>query len=239
MNTNTNDTDFPSNEEFDAYVRGELSAADAERVKKAIAENPELERLLMDPFPTEEEAGTLTDEEFEPRWAELQRRLALRRRVVPINRFYRTALPIAAALVVTFAALFVQAQVRARRLASELAAPKLAWEEQVLLPDGQRGPQSIATVTAQGDSYLLVATLIHVPEFQDYRLELVDIATPSPRSLWKSGIVRHHNNDSFAILVPRSFLGAGKYQIVLTGVSGAREERLATYSLRVPRHQDI
>src|SRR5947199_81487 len=44
------------------------------------------------------------------------------------------------------------------------------------------------------------------------------------------------SNDAFSIIVPRHFLASpGTYQVVLYGVRGGGEERLATYSFGVPR----
>jgi hypothetical protein len=43
------------------------------------------------------------------------------------------------------------------------------------------------------------------------------------------------SNDTFAVMVPSSFLEPGRYQVVLYGVADGHDERLASYTLRVSR----
>jgi hypothetical protein len=56
----------------------------------------------------------------------------------------------------------------------------------------------------------------------------------SGRSLWNSAALEPPDDNAVAILVPRRLLKPGTYQIVAYGVTGASEERLASYSVRVP-----
>ncbi len=142
----------------------------------------------------------------------------------------------AAALVLAFGGLLWQMR-STSRLAKELGEPRVASEEQLLLPDGRRGSgDGMATLSAEGDSYLLVIPLIGGAQFAHDRLQIVDLDTNPQRTLWSSPPLQPRANDTFAILVPRAFLRPGRYQVVLFGVDGAREERLAGYSLRVPAH---
>ncbi|HEX2122606.1 MAG TPA: hypothetical protein VHL59_13280, partial [Thermoanaerobaculia bacterium] len=85
---------------------------------------------------------------------------------------------------------------------------------------------------AQGESVLLVIPLNVQRDFDRYRLELVNAA--SGRSLWNSTAPQPRDDGSFAIVVPHRLLKPGTYQVVAYGISGAGEERLASYSLRVP-----
>jgi len=119
------------------------------------------------------------------------------------------------------------------RLRQEALAPRVASDAQLLLPDGQRGAtDAFPIVTARGDSYLLMTSLINPPAFPAYRLELVE-AGATPRTLWSSAALQRPANDTFQISVPRAFLPPGKYQVIVYGISGDRQERLASYSLRV------
>ena len=228
----------PTAEEMLAYSRGELGTEDAQRVRAHLVANPDLARALMQPFPTDDaqpgDRDYLSEEELTKRWQSLQKQVHSKGRVLQFPAAW-TAL--AAALALVFAGLYWQAESKARRLENELTQPRVAFDEQVLLPDGARGgSETAALLTAQGESVLLVVPLINQPQFGDYRLDIVNgTAAGTNEMLWRSGSLHRRSDDSFAILVPRAFLKPGKYQLVLYGIrdAGAPQE-LATYTLRVP-----
>ena len=220
----------PTAEEMLAYSRGELSAEEEARVRERLVCYPELVRTLTEPFPAEgAEPGDpdyLSDEDFAKHWASLQSR---RTRKPPVNRrvqFWRGVAALAAAIIAVLGVSLWRARER-------LSQPTLLWEEQVLFPDGRRGPSGQpATLTAEGDSILLVVPVLGEREFQRYRLEIVSAV--SDRTLWSSTAPHPGESRSFVIVVPRRFLKPGTLRVVVHGVAGASEERLAMYSLRVP-----
>jgi hypothetical protein len=118
-----------------------------------------------------------------------------------------------------------------------LAEPRVVGEEQSLAPDGRRGIDEVSTkLSTYGDAYLVGASLIGPEAYPHYRAELLAIDADPPRLLWSGNDLQRGANDTFTILIPHEFLAAGsKYQLVLFGVDGARKERLASYTLRVPR----
>ena len=130
---------------------------------------------------------------------------------------------IAATLAVVFGALFWNAR-------SELTKPRLIADEQVLLPDGRRGgdDDGFVKLTADGDSFLLAASLINEPAFDNYRIEILDPSANPPTIVWSSKPAPRLPDDSVTILVSRTFFRPGKYKLVLYGVNGTREERLST-----------
>ena len=80
------------------------------------------------------------------------------------------------------------------------------------------------------DAFQLTVPMINPPaEFTAFRLELVD----GSKTSWTSPALARPGDDTFRIVVPRAFLAPGKYQVVVYGVNDARQERLASYSLRV------
>jgi hypothetical protein len=221
----------PTVEEMLAYRRGELSAPHEARVRELLVRFPELLRALATPLPDEPapgDADSLSVDEIDRRWASLQKRLGTSGEG-RLLQFWRAAGAIAAALAVVFGALFWHER-------SELNKPRAVWDQQDLVPDGgQRGiGDELVTLRAQGDSFLLSALLTNVPPADAYRLEIFDAAANPPRSLWSSDPLPLHPNDTFAILVRRDFLPPGRYRIVVYGVSGARQEPVGSYSLRVP-----
>jgi len=214
----------PTDEELFAFMRGELSPADEARVRELLIAYPELARAMAEPFPGEDEAE-LSEIEMAVHWNALQKRIhgdATQRRT---RAWQWTSAALAAALVVAFVGLV--------RFRQESLAPRVASDAQLLLPDGQRGAgDPFPPLTAQGDSFVLMASLINPPPFPAYQLEIVDAGASN--IVWTSAALQRPANDTFQIVVPRSFLAAGKYRIIVYGVNGARQERLASYSLRVP-----
>jgi hypothetical protein len=199
----------PAFEEVLAYTRGELSSEDEQRVRELLVCYPELARTLTEPFAgqEEEEGGR-------------------------ILRFRHVWTAIAAALAIVFAGLYWQADSKARRLSHELAVPHVVSSEQLLLPDGRRGRETATTISTEGDSYLLVVTLINEARYPRYRLEIAD---GNARSIWSQAGLVPRDNDTFAIIVPRSFLPPGGYQVVLYGSGNKGQEQVATFSVRVPK----
>ena len=222
----------PAAEEMLAYTRGELPAEEAARIRERLIAYPDLVRTLTAQFPEAAEAGDpdyLSNDEFAGRWAALQKR-----RQRPdggrVLQFWRAFGAIAATLAMVFGAMLWHAQM-------ELRKPRAVWQQEELLPDGQRGLGDKSNELAStGESYLLVPALVDDRPFERYRAEIVDAGNPQ-RSLWHSDVVRRSANDSLVILVGREFLKPGKYKLLLYGINGERQEPLSTYTIRVPEHR--
>ena len=230
----------PTADEVLAYTRGELSPEEEASVRERLLCHPDLMRTLTAPFPAEgakrEDPDYLTDAEYEFHWAAMRRKM--QKSAPPVLatapgrmlHVWRFAAAIAAAIAVVLGASLWQANLK-------LAEPRIVSEQQVLFPDGRRGPgHEPVALSAQGDSVLLVIPLIEQSEYERYRLELVDAA--SRKSAWKSEPLPLHDDETFTLLVSRRFLDPGTYEVVVSGITGATEEKVATYSLRVsPPHR--
>ncbi len=222
----------PAAEEVLAYFEGRLSGEDESRVQELLVARPEMVRAALAPFPTDDaqpgDPDFLPPEELDRRWESLRQRVhgSSGARVL---RFVSAFAAIAASIAVVLGVMLWQSQSSAR-------LPRVILNEQVLLPDGQRGlsPELPVSLTAESDSYLLVVPVLHAADFNDYRLELVSSASTASRPLWRSTTLSRPPNDTLAIVVPRAFLPGGRYQVVLYGLSGGRDERLASYTVSVP-----
>jgi len=224
----------PTAEELLAYSRGELSHEDEERIAGLLACYPELARGIAEPIPAAGanpgEAGYVSDAELAERWTMIRDQLPQRTSSEPRGRvlqFWRIASGIAAALAVAFGAMLWQAR-------SALGEPRVAGEQQMLLPDRTRGAETETppTVSTHDDTYVIVTPVTTEQPFAQYRVEIVD---ESSRSLWKSAPLAAPANGNVAIVVPRTFLEPGRYRVVLSGVAATGEEKLETYSMRVAR----
>lgn len=227
----------PAADEVLAYTRGELSPEEAASVRERLLSHPDLMRTLTEPFPAEgakrDDPDYLTDAEYEFHWAALQQKMhkpptarVIANTPARVLSFWRFAAAIAATLVVVLGASLWQAS-------RKLAEPRIVSEQQVLFPDGKRGGgQQAALLSAHGDSVLLVIPLIGQSEYQNYRLTLVDAA--SRKQTWKSEPLTLRDDETFTVLVSRRFFDPGTYEVVVSGITGATEETVATYSLRVP-----
>ena len=221
----------PTVEEMLAYRRGELGAEEEARVRERLVAYPELARAVAQPFPPDDavagDADYLTPELLNRRWKALQQRIhAAPGESGRILRFWQISAAVAATLALSFGVLLWKAR-------SELGQPRVAWEEVTLMPDGKRGAaEKLVPVEPNAESLLLEFTLYHQGTFAGYRLDILD--STDSRSLWSSAVTRQ-DNGNFAILVPRSFLRPGTYEIILYGVEGREIKPLSTYSLYVPR----
>lgn len=223
----------PTVEEMLAYRRGELNAEEEARVRERLVAFPELARAVAQPFPPDDaiagDADYVPPDMLNRRWKALQQRIhgAPRRESGRMLRFWQMSTAVAATLALSFGVLLWKAR-------SELGQPRVAWEEVTLLPNGSRGPaDTLVTVEPNAESILLELSLFHEGRFAGYRLDIVD--PTARRSLWSSAVTRR-DNGNFAILVPRTFLRPGTYDIVLYGVEGRMIKPLTTYSMYVPRH---
>jgi len=211
-------------EQIEAYMRDELpEGEEKERVRATLVAHPELARAVaLWPHADDE----LSDDDVDRQWTSMRKEIGLpdtkndRRRVLPFRSAFSA---IAATLAIVFGGLFLHAQWR-------LTRPTVAWDETLLYPDGRRGgADTPVTLTPAGNSFFVVVPLIGQAPFSEYRLEIID----GGRSLWRSSALRRSADDSFAMLVPRSFLKPGSYQVVLYGEDGSHEVKLATYSVSV------
>lgn len=218
----------PTAEEMLAYTNGELAEEDEARIRKLLVAYPELARTLTHAMPGED--GGLSPAMVSAQWNALQRRLqkAPEGRVL---QFWRISAAMAAMLALVFGAFLWRAHMR-------MSEPRVvAWQDggQMLFPDRTRGGGSSVVVPAQGDPLLLIVPMFNQPQFASYRLEIVNMDAHPPRALWSTEPQQRPDNDTFALIVPRAFLESGRYQVVLYGRGNEREERLETYSMRVPQ----
>jgi hypothetical protein len=228
----------PTAEEMLAYSRGELSGEKAGHVRAWLACNPDLVRALMEPFPAGDakpgDADFLSSEELAKQWAILQRSIGSSTETsARVYQFPSRWTALAAALALVFAGLYWQAESKARRLTREMHEPQ-AIESQLLLPDGRRGAEQATMLTAQGEHIVLDVALFDSTRFETYQVEMRDANADPAKASWRSGAIRAAGDETLSIDVSRAYLKPGKYQLVVFGLDGAREQRLDTYTLRVP-----
>jgi hypothetical protein len=218
--------DPPSAEQLLAYTRGELPEEQEERVRDLLVCHPALARTVAVPFPLEDETELLSDEELAKQWVMLQRRLhrtRIRGRRGGVVQFPQALTALAAAVALVFAGLYWQAQSHVQ----QLGGPQVVTDEHLLRPDvPSRGGDPPLALTEVGESLLLVVPV--VPEAT--RVEIVERTPGGERSLWTSNAVPRADQ-TFAIVVPRGFLAAGEYGVVVY----AGEARVGRYSVRVAR----
>jgi hypothetical protein len=224
----------PSAEETLKYVQGELSEADTTRVRELLVAHPDMLRAATMPFPPDAVPGSdgfLSEYETARQWKSFRRSMGTASPDRSLN-VWRAAAALAAALAITLGGLLWQSAENARRLTRQLTEPRVAGY-QLLLPDGQRGPGGASTLTPVGDSYLVATPILGAVPFDQYRLEIVDLA--SNRSVWRRDGLPRPDSDTFAILIPRQTFHPGMFQIVLYGVNGKLAEKVATYTVTVPK----
>jgi hypothetical protein len=219
----------PTAEELLAYERGELRENDADRVRESLIAWPELAAAFAAPLPDDDakpgDADDFGAEVVDRQWAAFSSRMP--RRNGHVLQFWRGVSAIAATVAIVFGAMLWQQ--RAERL-----RPRVLPEPQILMPDGSRGGGEEGTrLTATGDTYLLVVSLIGSTDYEAYR---VDIENPATHKVsWSSEPLHRGTRDTFNLEVPSRFLPPGTSRVVLYGLRGNAAEQAATYTVDVRR----
>jgi hypothetical protein len=226
----------PSAEDVVAFARGELTGAQAERVRTLLVYYPE----LLAPLP---EAGdeVLTDLEVARDWEKLQARIAATNApVIPLPLRQRPEVArivaIAASVVLLFVApLLVKSRIDVARLTRELSAPHALGERHQLLPMAEpRGtPQDAYELPPDEREYRIAPALLGDTTYSRYRVELVDVE--SGRTIWKGEDLRVAPGAELEISIPRAFVDPGVYRLDVYGRNGKAPRQLGQYLLRVPK----
>ncbi|HEV7238575.1 MAG TPA: hypothetical protein VGQ36_04980 [Thermoanaerobaculia bacterium] len=214
----------PTAEEMLAYSRGELSPQEEARVRALLVAYPELAHTLTAPFPAEGD-DSLSGEDVSKRWKSFQSQIhGKEARGGKLLQFWRASTALAAGLALVFGGLLWRETSR---------GPRVLPEAQQLFADGQRGGEGGAvTLTGTDDVFVLVVPLYNPGTFGQFRLEIAGVE-PGARPLWRGEVQPRRADDTFRIEIPRAYLDAGRYRVVLYGIDGAREQRLETYTIRV------
>ena len=222
----------PTAEELVAYRRGELSPEEEERIRELLVAYPELARSVAEPFPNEgAEPGDpdyLGDDEFAEHWVSLEKRVRPSTNRGNLLSFWRASAAVAAAVALVLGGLLWRAR-------GELQEPR-ATEALLIEPSsGQRGIGGpSATLTPGGDVTVLLLQTQQQVTFDQFRVEILD-RNSAPRSLWRSAPLQRGEDEMIVVVIPSRYFEPGEYQLVLYGVSGREEEKLADYRLTVPR----
>src|SRR4051794_16785158 len=218
----------PTAEEVLAYTRGELAPEEEARIRERLIAYPDLVRTLTMPFPEGAEPGHpdyLSDHEFARHWKALQKR---RQRSNRGLQFWRSFSVIAATVAVALGAMLWRAE-------TELKKPQAVWEQQELYSDSRRGVEGEPNkLTPNGESYLLVPGLGSDLGADKLRVDILDMAVNPPRTVWSSNAISRTSNGSLVIVLRRDSLKPGAYKLVVYGITGARQDELSTFTLRVP-----
>lgn len=242
----------PTDEELLAHSRGELPEAASARVREHLVLHPELIRPLLEPIPElyRGELGDpdyLSDEQMEEDWARLAASLPAPVRtaavasvggtVVPFRRtlpLWRSSALAAALIACVLGGLYLRTLGELRRQ----EAPRLP-ERRVLMPDGERGsrgaqPPIPVPLPSGAPELLLVPSLFDVPRYPSYRVDIVDLQDPQhEKVVWSRTDAPRTDEDTFEVLVPRTFLSPGEYRVDVYGLAGRRWEPLASYTVEI------
>ena len=219
--------DPPTFGEVSAYVRGELSAKEEERVRELLACYPELARAIAEPFPAEDSAADrelMSDEELAAGWAALEKRIDGAK--VGVLRFPYGWISLAASLMLVFAGLYWGVTERMNR--PQIVSATFAELRSSATRGGGRMPLPLVANRGQ---YQIAVPVLTGTDFTSFRIRIVDMQGDR---LWQSEVVERPDR-SIAVKIPTKFLDPGVYDIELIGVDGVgREEELVSYAVEVP-----
>ncbi|HYI11488.1 MAG TPA: hypothetical protein VEK57_20700 [Thermoanaerobaculia bacterium] len=227
----------PTDDEILAYMGGELSPEEEARVRALLVCYPELARVVAAPFPADDpkpgEPGYLSPSDVNRSWQSFRKRIG---RDEPQGPRWLQFRPMWGAFAAAVLAVVVGALLWNARSGVRQPVNAVAWEEQELILGGARGAgDEFVPLTVRGEKVALKLPLIRQPEFAGYRLELLDVSGPEPRLVYDTTTVRMTEDVAVLAIVDwKDLTPGGRYQFVLYGVDGGREQQLGTYSFRVP-----
>lgn len=224
--------DHPSPEDLVAYRQGRLEPAEAENLQDHLVLCPECADHLAE-LESFVEAGSQGPPQARSlpetsAWRALQSRLRAPGR--PALQALAASLLVAALGLGFWAFHQHGAAVELREQLARLSQPQPAATLVDLYPaSGVRGVDGGPSPVDLGAADHLTV-ILHVPESPDAPAYEVDIVGSRGRTLW-SGRVSMDAHGTLTLGIPRSFLDAGEYRIVLYGVTGDAREPLETFLL--------
>lgn len=239
----------PTAEELDAYADGLLGPEEAERVREHLTWNRESREVVLDlrsfpeidPPPGED---PLSESELRAAWQKLEERLAPGdppepaevRSAAKVLRWPRLVgagrWPAALAAVLALVSVgLVLWNLSLSRQLEDLSAPVLIDDVIGLVPaeTSVRGEQEPRAMPA-GEEPLVWS--LSLADTSPYRTYLVEITDPRGSVVWQGRGTRRTSAGTVAVLLPRRFLAAGDYRVLLHGLNDEKK-LLGTYSVRV------
>lgn len=222
----------PTFEEVEALSRGELSDAEAQRVRELLSYYPDLLRVFTEPLPANAE-GVLTDEELASDLSRIRSRLrdgqvSVRKTARKDPAWRMLAIAAGVVIAVTLGSIGVWRKTTQQR-------PLLTV---FVYPEASRGIDARglpgvtpARISTNAD-YVLNPVFESRRQYREYRIELLDLTTEPPKRLWLRDHVARQPDSTYPVRLSTKDLEPGLYRLVLYGVDEAVEE-LAEYTLRL------
>lgn len=248
--------DPPSSDDLLAYISGQLTDEDSERIREYLAHDRITMNRFLDLIAHSGAPGDpdyVSDKVLREDWATLRRRLRLEGIEIEsepkqASLFFTrkrlwTERMVAVAAVLTIAILFgLPLRDRGRQvreLVRQLDAPRLNEASFRLLPDGTRGARGetgeeppIRIRLGDVGAHLSL-TLYDSPEYEDYRLDIFDAGKAANEAArWSTDAIVLLPGDTFEFGLPAGFLPPGHYVFRLYGIDDG-EALLASYSVRL------
>jgi hypothetical protein len=228
----------PTAEEMFAYSRGELSEAEADRIREMLLAYPELARAYSEPFPDAPmpgDADYVPEAKVDAAWAALQSRLGAEPATPAggkVVRFPYAPTAVAALLAVVFFGLFVYAEGRARHYRDlALPGPVVVREFQEVDADTPRGHNPTpTTLIGVGNLYTIRVRPLTDIRYESYRIEM-DRAGEEPIRINDAKL---GEKDTFSIVIPRGSVRPGDYRLRIFGMDGRDDHDAGTVIVRVP-----
>ena len=103
----------------------------------------------------------------------------------------------------------------------------------VLATSGLRGEEKTLAIPTETDLVMLIFQLDSPDLHTRYQLEVRQHPAESGREVWKSSDLRITGHSELSVALPGSLLPAGRYRLLLNGLSEGREQEVARYLLNV------
>ncbi len=235
--------DWPTEESLLAFSLQELPPDEARIVRRFLLAYPQIALALAEldePFAelSSVEDGALSDDEIEHDWDLLAARIERKEQPPPAPsrdpmRPVRPLWPTPAWWTASIAAVVLAFLLGGFLLHAPLAPPS-AVRSQLLVPDGQRGPDQLPVPVAfegREREILLRLGSLDKRAFDDYRIEIHEVRESGEIERFHQVGLERDEGGGFDLLLHRRSLAPGTYRIELYGRSGTAKGLVASYSI--------
>jgi len=237
----------PTPDELVGYHARELAAADHERVRAHLIACADCARVVIDlaSFPAAEPLDPrdrVTPADVSRSWRRFRERLpdAQRRPSRPSWLAFLAASPRlgwATAAVFLATSIALTGALMTPPPDGDAARPRVNFEIAELSPDDDlvraAGGRTVR-VPATAAGVVLALALAETRTFEEYELQIrTQDATPDAPSLWTTSELRPSELGLFTVEIPRGFLPAGRYRIVVDGREEDQRVTLGTYGVEL------
>jgi hypothetical protein len=208
----------PTPEEMMAYSRGDLPPHEKDRIRELLSYYPDLAEGLVEEADPSIRESHLSEHQLAQDWSTIQKRLKRSPAPVINARAWHWGNVAAVAACVVVGLLYVRSLRQISDLRQALRSPRIDVESISLYERGGRGSSGTEwyelRLLPTTEYVSLNLTLASETAANQFHVDIVDLETPTSRTVWTSRIYRG-SDGVFTLHVPRTFFTSTRYAVRL------------------------